>query len=85
MCVIKVHFKMDNKNPEVECKDRQVNLQKLAEEYDFTKDLDVGSWLDIKDTTGNWCLTQIIKKVGDIIRVHYEGWGDKYDEVRFFN
>ena len=78
---------MDNKNPKSECKDGLIkdnNLQKLAEEYDFIKDLDVGTFLDIKDTTGNWCLAQVIKKVGDIIRVHYDGWSDKYDEVRIF-
>ena len=58
-------------------------LYKKAEAYDFTKDLKICSYVDVKDTTSTWCLAQVINKTEDEIKVHYDGWSVKYDEVSF--
>lgn len=56
--------------------------QQEAESYDYLKELSVGSYLDVKDTTSTWCLANVTLLSGNIIRVHYDGWGEKYDEVK---
>ena len=58
-------------------------IYQQAEEYVFTKDLQAGSYLDVKDTASSWCLAQVVKLSGDQLRVHYDGWSEKYDEVIF--
>eukprot|EP01022_Parablepharisma_sp_SALTPOND_P031230 TRINITY_DN78_c0_g1_i1.p1 TRINITY_DN78_c0_g1~~TRINITY_DN78_c0_g1_i1.p1 ORF type:complete len:2462 (-),score=272.77 TRINITY_DN78_c0_g1_i1:2173-9558(-) len=58
-------------------------LYQQAEEYNFTKDIKVGTYLDVKDTASTWCLAQVIRLSGDVLRVHYDGWSEKYDEVLF--
>ena len=56
-------------------------LIKKAEEYKLTNDLRINAYLDVKDTTSAWCLAQIIDVSHNKIRVHYDGWSNKYDEV----
>ena len=60
---------------------QEKTLQQMADEYDFTKDLQANSFLDIKDTASAWCLAQVTQLSADTIRVHYDGWSDKYNEV----
>ncbi len=62
---------------------KEKSLQQQADEYVFTRDLQVGSYLDVKDTASSWCLAQVVKLTGDQLRVHYDGWSEKYDEVFF--
>lgn len=75
---------MDNKKLEPDgqaLQGKEKSLQKLAEEYDFTKDLKEKSFIDIKDTAGQWCFAQVIKCSESMVRIHYDGWSNKYDEV----
>ena len=58
-------------------------LHQQAEEYAFAKDLQIGSYLDVKDTASAWCLAQVIRMSGDQLHVHYDGWSEKYNEVVF--
>jgi hypothetical protein len=57
------------------------SLQQEAESCNFVKDLHVGSYLDVKDTTSTWCLATIISLTDNIIHVHYDGWSERFDEV----
>jgi len=56
-------------------------LVQQADEFQFMKYLQTGSYLDVKDTTSSWCLAQVVKMTTDQICVHYDGWSEKYDEV----
>jgi len=60
---------------------KEKSLMEQAEDYDFTKDLKIGSYLDVKDTASTWCLAQVTKFTTSQITIHYDGWGTKYDEV----
>ncbi len=57
------------------------SLAQLAAQYDFTKDLQAGNFVDVKDSTGSWCVAQVAKWSPENIHIHYEGWSDKFDEV----
>lgn len=61
------------------------SLPQQAEAYDFTRDLRVDSYLDVKDTASAWCLAQVTKSAAGQIVVHYDGWGTKYDEVLVYD
>jgi len=60
------------------------SLYQEAETYNFIKDLHLGCYLDVKDTTSTWCLATIIILSNDGIRVHYDGWSERFDEVTCF-
>ncbi len=59
--------------------------QQLARDYDFVRDLQVGSMLDVKDTASTWCLAEVTELHSDYVRVHYDGWSSKYDEARLWD
>lgn len=40
-----------------------------------------GNYVDAMDDAKNWCIAEIVNRKGNYIRVHYEGWSSKYDEV----
>lgn len=43
--------------------------------------LSVGSYIDSKDTTGNWCVSKVIKhdlEQGKLV-IRYDGWSSKWD------
>jgi hypothetical protein len=44
-----------------------------------------GAYIDAKDTVNNWCVGEVIEIDTDkhILRVHFEAWTPKYDEVTF--
>ncbi len=56
-------------------------LQQEAESYSFIKDLQMHSYLDVQDTASAWCLAEVTEIHRNIVRVHYDGWSEKYDEV----
>jgi len=40
----------------------------------------VGQWVDVIDTMGQWLEAQITKLSVDKVRVHFNGWGSRWDE-----
>lgn len=41
----------------------------------------VGNYVDVIDDTKTWCLGEIVERKGDTVKVHFDGWSSKYDEV----
>ena len=71
-----------NKDPQLK-QTQPPTLNQLAEQYDFRKDLKDGMYLDARDTSQTWCFAQAVKVTAPYsVRIHYEGWGEKYDEVK---
>ena len=60
--------------------------QKLldAKNYNFNNDFIVDSYIDAKDTLSKWCVAQIIEidEANNSVRLHFEGWATRYDEVK---
>jgi hypothetical protein len=40
----------------------------------------LGQWVDVKDTMGQWLEAQVTKLSVDKVRVHFNGWGARWDE-----
>ena len=45
------------------------------------EDFEKGFYVDALDENKNWCVAQILERKSDIIKIHYDGWSSKYDEV----
>jgi len=45
-------------------------------------DFKPGFYVDALDENKKWCVAQIIDRKSDFIKIHYDGWSSKYDEVR---
>ena len=43
-------------------------------------ELRIGQWVDVRDTIDEWLEAQITKIHGDKVFVHYNGWGNHWDE-----
>eukprot|EP00475_Leptophrys_vorax_P013104 TRINITY_DN19486_c0_g2_i1.p1 TRINITY_DN19486_c0_g2~~TRINITY_DN19486_c0_g2_i1.p1 ORF type:complete len:866 (-),score=245.82 TRINITY_DN19486_c0_g2_i1:52-2502(-) len=57
------------------------HLKRLNQAHSNKKDgYTVGLWLDIRDKFNKWCIAEITQTADEAIRVHYFGWGEKYDE-----
>lgn len=58
-----------------------------AKQFDYTKHLDYDMYVDAKDGLNNWCVGEIVdvNKQEQTVKVHFEGWGQRYDEVFKFN
>ncbi len=54
---------------------------KLAESVDVHKDIAAGWLIDGRDTINNWCVCDVLKVEEGAVKVRYDGWGTKYDEV----
>jgi hypothetical protein len=56
---------------------------RVAKAYDYTKDYDFDQYVDAKDGLNNWCVGEIkdINRQEQTMKVHFEGWGNRYDEV----
>jgi hypothetical protein len=49
--------------------------------FDFNKSkYEVGQWVDVKDTIDQWLEAQIIQVRNNMVYVHYNGWGTRWDE-----
>jgi hypothetical protein len=59
------------------------SIYKKAKEYDHTIEYQFGLYVDAKDSVGRWWVCQIveIQEDNDMVRVHYDGWSEKYDEL----
>lgn len=49
--------------------------------YNLTNYLIQNSFIDAIDANGSWRIARIFKKSGDIIKVTFEGWSHRWDEV----
>jgi len=41
---------------------------------------EVGQWIDCRDTVNKWCEARIAAITETEVRVHYDGWTDRWDE-----
>ena len=57
------------------------SLAQEAEAYDFTKDIREGNYLDTKDTSSIWCLAKVLKVTGSSLRIRYDSWSKRFDDV----
>jgi hypothetical protein len=61
--------------------DQQIFQSRTISGFDFSKSkLEVGQWIDVKDTIDQWLEAQVIKIRGNQAYVHYNGWGTRWDE-----
>lgn len=52
-----------------------------AKPYKLSNYLIQNSFIDALDSNGCWRIARIIKKTGDLIKVTFEGWSHRWDEV----
>jgi len=57
---------------------------KLAEEHKLLEGVEQGWLIDAKDTVDNWCVANVLKVENNEVRVNYDGWSAKYDDVSGF-
>ncbi len=57
---------------------------KEAKNYNFLAELELNMFIDAKDTVNHWCVAQIcdIDDEKNQIKIHFEGWTPRYDEVK---
>ena len=57
----------------------------LAKNYNPIPDYQLNTFLDVKDTVNHWCVGQIvdIDEEKNMVKVHFEGWSSRYDEVSY--
>jgi hypothetical protein len=49
--------------------------------FDLSKNkYEIGQWVDVKDTIDQWLEAQITQIRGSLAYVHYNGWGNRWDE-----
>ena len=56
-----------------------------AKNYNPLPDYQLNAFIDAKDTVNHWCVGQIvdIDEEKNMLKVHFEGWSARYDEVSF--
>jgi hypothetical protein len=72
---------MDSKKEDIE------KINKLIQETKNINSIDhyqKGEYCDAQDETKQWCVGEIIERTDDKIKVHFEGWSNKFDEVWSF-
>ena len=61
-------------------------ISNTIEAFDFSKSsYEIGEWVDVKDTINQWLEAQVMKVQGNKAYVHYNGWGERWDEWIEFN
>lgn len=55
----------------------------MAKNYNFLTDLKLNDYIDAKDTVNHWCVGEVCDVDPDknMIKIHFEGWTSRYDEV----
>lgn len=65
-------------------REEQSNLvSKTTAIYPFNngrRKFELGQWIDVKDTIDQWLEAEVIDVRDDQIKVHYNGWGARWDE-----
>ena len=59
-------------------KDKIANLKILVSSVDNFRE---GAYCDVIDEVKTWCVGRVIEKNGETVKVHFEAWPSKYDEV----
>jgi hypothetical protein len=56
-----------------------------AKNYNFGSELQLDSYVDAKDTVNHWCVGQVcdVDDEKGMVKIHFEGWTTRYDEVIF--
>ena len=68
---------MDNNKRDLD----QIN-EKITKLKNFNIDFFlIGNYVDTIDEANKWCVAQILMREGDFIKVNYDGWSSKFDEV----
>ena len=44
-----------------------------------------GMYVDAKDTVNCWCVAEVLDVDNNYLKIHYEGWSEKYNEVNDLN
>ena len=58
---------------------------KPKQKYKFSEYLVVGTYIDAQDSINTWCVGRIVDDYqSDAIKVNYEGWHHKWNEVSTF-
>lgn len=58
-----------------------LNENEKIKTFDFTKrKLNLGQWVDVKDTIDQWLEAQVIDVKDEKVYIHYNGWGTRWDE-----
>ena len=54
-----------------------------AKNYNPIPDYLVNTFIDAKDSVNHWCVGQIVEidEEKNMIKIHFEGWSPRYDEV----
>jgi len=63
------------------------NKFQAAKNYNFIQDIAIDSYIDAKDQVNHWCVAQVcdIDNEKGMVKIHFEGWGSRYDEVSRHN
>jgi len=62
-------------------------LDKKLEElrkYNTIDFYDQGRYIDAQDTVNSWCHAQIIQCDNRNLQIHFDGWSNRWDVVRFY-
>jgi hypothetical protein len=69
---------MDSKKEENERINKLIQEMKNINSLDF---YEKGNFCDAQDETKSWCVGEIVERTDDKLKVHFEGWSSKFDEV----
>jgi RNA binding activity-knot of a chromodomain len=59
----------------------EVTKSKVISSYNLqSSKYEIGQWVDVKDTIDQWLEAQIINIQNNQAYVHYNGWGNRWDE-----
>lgn len=56
-------------------------LESKPKVYNISNYLIQNSFIDALDANGCWRIARVLKKTGDLIKVTFEGWSHRWDEV----
>ena len=63
------------------CSDLLITSQDKGVPFNNEKrNFKIGQWIDVKDTINQWLEAEVIDTDGDKVFVHYNGWGERWDE-----
>jgi hypothetical protein len=62
---------------EIDINKLQAELKRVLTEDFYQK----GLFIDAMDDVKNWCVGEIIERIDDKLKVHFEGWSNKFDET----
>jgi hypothetical protein len=75
-----VNKKNTNTNNNINLNNNIPNETKI-ELFDFSKrKLQIGQWVDVRDTIDQWLEAQVIDLKDNMVYIHYNGWGTRWDE-----